>query len=116
MDRDNDTKSKLREWIKLNLDIEKIKKQKKIMENKKKELDPIVKNFMEHQNIDELKVNNGTIVHKEKKKRETLSKKYIMKTLSTYLGNENKANDATQYLLEHREITMVDEVKLKLDK
>lgn len=49
MDRDIDTKSKLREWIKLNLEIEKIKKQKKTMENKKKELDPIVKNFMENE-------------------------------------------------------------------
>lgn len=106
-------KSLVKKWITYDNNVRKL--QAAIREQKKfiKELTPQILNFMKDNEIDGLYDNDGgsTLQFKVTKKKETLSQKTIMQKLTSYLKNEDKAKEATDFILSNREIT--DVVNLK---
>lgn len=102
-------KSLVKKWITHDNNIRKLqaamREQKKIL----KELTPQILEFMKDNEIDGLYDNEGgsTLQFKVTKKKETLSQKTIQEKLTSYLKNEDKAMEATNYILNNRSVTDV---------
>lgn len=102
-------KGLVKKWITHDNNIRKLqtamREQKKIL----KELTPQILEFMQENEIDGLYDNEGgsTLQFKVTKRKETLSQKIIQEKLSAYLKNEDKAMEATNFILSNRAITDV---------
>lgn len=102
-------KGLVKKWITHDNNIRKLqaamREQRKIL----KELTPQVLTFMQNNEIDGLYDNEGgsTLQFKVTKRKETLSQKTIKEKLTAYLKSEDKAVEATDFILSNRAVTDV---------
>lgn len=102
-------KGLVKKWITHDNNIRKLqaamREQRKIL----KELTPQILAFMQDNEIDGLYDNEGgsTLQFKVTKRKETLSQKSIQEKLTSYLKSEDKAMEATNFILSNRSVTDV---------
>jgi hypothetical protein len=107
----------IREWIKMDSDINKLKAEVKDKTYKKKELTESLVNIMKNNSIDCFDINGGALVYKQKKSRKTISGKFLLAQLEEYYKDQPEvAKDITQKLLDSREEVIKDEIKRKINK
>ena len=88
-------------------EIDSLKKQKDNLE--KNLIIYMEKNDMTNKNII---VNDQKIKYNTTKNYETFSKKYLLNKISTFLKDENVANELVNYLYNHREIKESKSIKI----
>jgi hypothetical protein len=116
-----DTKEELvnnvKEWIKVDNEITKLKTEIKEKNNKKKLLSGNLLNVMKTNDIDCFDINGGAIVYKKTKVKKPITGKILLKTLEQYFKNDTPtAQELTKHILDNREEQIKELIKRKIDK
>ena len=107
----------IKEWIKMDNEITKMKAEVKEKTNKKKELTESLVNVMKNNAIDCFDINGGALVYKQKKTRRTISGKFLLEQLENYYkDNPELAREIAKQVLDNRAEVIKDELKRKIDK
>lgn len=107
----------IKEWIKMDNEITKLKAELKMKNNKKKELTESLVNVMKSNEIDCFDINGGALVYKQKKTRRTISGKFLLSQLEEYYKDQPElAKEITKKVLDNRVEVVKDEIKRKIDK
>ena len=107
----------VKEWIKMDNDITKLKLETKEKTNKKKELTALLVNVMKDNLIDCFDLNGGALVYKQKKNRQSISGKYLLSQLEEYYKDQPElAKEIAKKVLDNRIEVVKDEIKRKIDK
>ena len=107
----------IKDWIKLDNDIVKLKSEIKDKTNKKKTLTESLVNVMKNNSIDCFDINGGALIYKQKKTKRTISGKFLLSQLEDYYKNEPEiAKEITKKVLENRIEVVKDEIKRKVEK
>ena len=107
----------IKEWIKMDNEISKLKVEVKEKTNKKKELTESLVNVMKSNSIDCFDINGGALVYKQKKTRRTISGKFLLSQLEEYYKEQPElAKEITKKVLDNRVEVVKDEIKRKIDK
>lgn len=104
----------IREWIKLDNEIIKLKSEVKDKTNKKKGLTETLVSVMKNNSIDCFDINGGALVYKQKKTRKTISGKFLLSQLEEYYKEQPElAKEITKIVLDNRIEVIKDEIKRK---
>ena len=107
----------IKEWIKMDNEITKLKADIKEKTNKKKELTETLINVMKNNTIDCFDIKGGALIYKQKKTRRTISGKFLLSQLEEYYkDNPELAKEITKMVLDNRIEVVKDEIKRKIDK
>ena len=105
----------IKEWIKLDNEIKKVKTELKEKTNKKKELTGSLVEIMKKNEIDCFDINGGSLLYKQQKSHKPISAKYLASQLHEYYKEQpDMANELTKKLLDNREEVVRDEIKRKI--
>jgi hypothetical protein len=105
----------IKEWIKLDSEINKMKQDIKEKNNKKKELSGRLINVMKNNSIDCFDINDGSLVFKQRKTKKTISGKFLLEQLKLHYSDQPElAEEITKKVLENRiEVTKEELKKIK---
>jgi len=107
----------IKEWIKIDNELNKLKSDIKEKTNKKKNLTESLVNIMKNNSIDCFDINGGALIYKKKKTRKTISGKFLLSQLEEYYKDQPElAKDITKRVLDNRIEVIKDEIKRKIDK
>ena len=107
----------IREWIKIDNDINNLKKEIKNKTTQKKILTDNLVNVMKTNSIDCFDINGGALVYSQRKTKKAISGKYLLLQLEKYYKDQPEvAKDLTQHLLENREENIKEDIKRKIKK
>ena len=114
-----DTKAELitniKEWIKIDNELTKLKSEVKDRTNKKKELTQSLVNVMKSNSIDCFDINGGALIYKQKKTKKTISGKFLLSQLEAYYADSPElAKEITKKVLDNREQVIKEEIKRKI--
>lgn len=107
----------IKEWIKIDNDIAKLKTDIKEKTNRKKSLTENLVVVMKSNAIDCFDINGGALIYKQKKTKKPISAKYLLAELQKYYKDQpDVATDLTKQLLDNRELSVKDEICRKINK
>ena len=107
----------IKEWIKIDNDIAKLKTDIKEKTNRKKSLTENLVTVMKSNSIDCFDINGGALIYKQKKTKKPISAKYLLAELQRYYKDQPEvATDLTKQLLDNRELSIKDEICRKINK
>jgi len=107
----------IREWIKIDTDINKLSAEVKEKKKTMKLLNDSLINIMKSNSIDCFDINGGALVYKQKKTVKAISRKFLLQELQKYYKEQPEiASDVAKHLLDNREVTIRDEIKRKINK
>ena len=108
---------KIKEWIKIDNELTKMKIEVKDKTSKKKELTESLVNIMKGNSIDCFDINGGALIYKQKKTKKTISGKFLLAQLEEYYKDKPEiAKEITQKVLDNRVEVIKEEIKRKIDK
>lgn len=109
--------SNIKEWIKMDNEIAKLKAEIKEKTNKKKSLTENLVTVMRTNSIDCFDINGGTLVYKKNKVKKPISGKTLLIALQKYYKNDaNIAEEITKHVMDSREEQIKETIKRKIDK
>jgi len=107
----------IKEWIKLDNDIIKLKNEIKDKTNKKKELTAILVTIMKTNSIDCFDITGGALVYKKRKSKQTITNKFLLAQLEEYYKDQPEiAKELLKKVFDNRLDVFTDEIKRKIDK
>jgi phage gpG-like protein len=107
----------IKEWIKIDSDITRLKAEVKEKTQKKKELTQSLVNIMKSNSIDCFDINGGALVYKQRKTKKTISGKYLLEQLEDYYKDQPElAKEITKKVLDNRGESIKEEIMRKIDK
>jgi len=107
----------IKEWVKTDNEIIKMKKDIKELTQKKKILTDSLVNVMKSNEIDCFDIKDGSIVYKKNTTKKPINGKTLMTALSSYYKNNNAiAEELTKHILDSREESVKETIKRKIDK
>jgi len=107
----------VKEWIKMDNEIAKLKAEIKERNVKKKTLTESLMNVMKKNEIECFDINGGALVYKKNTIKKPISGKTLLSALQKYYANDPKiAEDLTKHVLDNREEKVKETIKLKIDK
>ena len=109
--------SNIKEWIKIDTEISKLKLEIKTKTNRKKTITEGLVNVMKGNSIDCFDINGGALVYKQKKTKKTISGKFLLAQLEEYYKEQPEiAKDIAKKVLDNRIQVVKDEIKRKIEK
>ena len=109
--------SNIKEWIKMDNELTKLKLDVKERTNKKKQLTETLVSVMKHNAIDCFDINGGALVYKQKKQKKTISGKFLLTQLQEYYKDQPEvAIEITKKVLDNREEVVKNEIVRKIDR
>lgn len=109
--------SNIKEWIKIDNDIAKLKAEIKDRTNKKKLLTTNLVTVMKTNSIDCFDINDGALVYKQTKSKKSITSKTLLVALQNYYKEQpNLAEDLTKHVLDSREEVVKETIKRKINK
>ena len=107
----------IKEWIKIDSDITRLKAEVKEKTLKKKELTQSLVNIMKTNSIDCFDINGGALVYKQRKTKKTISGKYLLEQLEDYYKDQPElAKEITKKVLDNRGELIKEEIMRKIEK
>ena len=107
----------IKEWIKIDSDLSKLKLELKEKTSKKKIITETLVNVMKNNAIDCFDINGGALIYKQKKLKKTISGKFLLTQLEQYYKDQPEvAKEITKKVLDNRIEVIKDEIKRKIDK
>ena len=107
----------IKEWIKIDNDIAKLKSEIKDRTNKKKMLTTNLVTVMKTNSIDCFDINDGALVYKQTKSKKSITGKTLLAALQNYYKEQpNLAEDLTKHVLDSREEVVKEIIKRKINK
>jgi hypothetical protein len=113
IDMEKDSLVKLvKDWMKNDSEIKMLQKEQSIRRLENKRISSQLVELMKQHEIDCLEIKDGKIVYKKRNIKKTISKKQLLIVLSTYFqGDQNKAEELNNYILDNREIIVKESVQ-----
>ena len=107
----------VKEWIKIDNEIAKLKAEIKDRNNKKKILTESLMNVMKKNEIECFDINGGALVYKQSKVKKPINGKSLLAALQAYYKNDEQiAAELTKFVLDNREEKVSETIKRKIDK
>ena len=107
----------IKEWIKMDNEITKLKAEIKERTNRKKILSENLVLVMKTNNIDCFDINGGALVYKKNKVKKPISGKTLLTALQNYYKTDPKiAEDIAKHVMDSREEQIKETIKRKIDK
>jgi hypothetical protein len=107
----------IKEWIKMDNEIAKLRAEIKERNNRKKSITDSLMTVMKKNEIDCFDINDGSLVYKKSIVKKPLNGKTMMKALQTYYQNTpEKAEEISKFLLENREEQVKEIIRRKVNK
>ncbi len=107
----------IKEWIKLDNEIIKLKSDIKEKNKNKITLTDNLVIVMKNNTIDCFDINGGALMYKQKKTKKPISAKFLLTELQKYYKEQpDIAKDLTKHLLDNREESVKEEIKRKINK
>ncbi len=107
----------IKEWIKLDNEISKLKAEASERTKRKKALSDMLMNVMKTNKIDCFDINGGALIYKTNKVKKPINKTSLLAALQTYYDKEpHLAEELTKYVLDNREEQVKETIKRKVDK
>lgn len=104
----------IKEWLKMDNEIAKLKAELKDKNNKKKQFTQTLVNVMKHNKIDCFDINDGALVYKKKKSKKTISGKFLLQQLEDYYKDQPElAKDITKHVLDNRIEVVKEDINIK---
>lgn len=104
----------IKEWIKLDNEIIKLKASVKDKLNQKKNITNMLVSVMKNSSIDCFDINGGSIIYKQKKTKKTITGKFLLEQLEKYYKEQPElAKEITQQVLDNRIEVVKDDIKRK---
>ena len=107
----------IKEWIKIDNEISKLRSEIKERNALKKTLTSDLVTVMKTNQIDCFDINGGALVYKTSKVKKPINGKMLLKTLQSYYKTDtNSAEELTKYIMENREENVKETIRRKVDK
>ncbi len=107
----------IKEWIRIDNEINRLKKEINERNNQKKRLTEGLVTVMKTNQIDCFDINGGALVYKKNKVKKPISAKTLLATLQEYYKDDKKiAEELTKYVLDNREELVKESIRRKIDK
>lgn len=107
----------IKQWVKLDNDIHKLKKEEKQRKDEKKEVSVKLIEIMKNNEIDCFDIKDGQICYSKKSIKKPITKKILMELLTTYFkGDALKASDVNNFIIENREEVIKETIVRKINK
>ena len=107
----------VKEWIKLDTEINQLKKEIKERNEKKKNLTENLVKTMKNNSIDCFDINGGALVYKQNKVKKPISGKTLLAALKNYYKEDvSIAEELTKHVMDSREEQIKETIKRKIDK
>ena len=109
--------SNIKEWIKSDNELTKLKAEVKEKKNKMNALTTSLMNVMKTNSIDCFDINGGALIYKQKKTKRQISGKFLLSQLEEYYKDQPElAKEITKRVLDNRVEVVKEEIKRKIDK
>lgn len=106
--------SNIKEWMKMDNEISKMKSELREKTNKKKKLTENLVTIMKNNSIDCFDINGGALVYKKSKVKKPINGKSLLQSLTMYYkSNPGLAEEITKHVMESREEVVKETIKLK---
>jgi hypothetical protein len=107
----------IKEWIKLDNEITKLKNEIKENNNKKKVLTENLVTVMKTNQIDCFDINGGALVYKTNKVKKPINGKTLLSALKNYYKTDPQiAEELAKHVMDSREEQIKETIKRKVDK
>jgi hypothetical protein len=107
-----DLPSLLKQWMTLETDISKMNAELRERRTHSRSLRAAILKIMDKHNVVQLNVNKGSVLHKTREKKDSLSTTYLAKTAEAFFeGDKEKAAQLVKYLEEHRGTSVVHDLR-----
>ena len=117
MDAKEQLINNIKEWIKIDSEISKMKAEIKERNNKRKGLTESLVTVMKTNSIDCFDINGGALIYKKNKVKKPLSGKTLLTSLQNYYKtNPTLAEEITKHVMDSREEQVKESIKRKIDK
>jgi hypothetical protein len=105
----------IKEWIKIDTEINELKSQIKDRNNKKKNLTENLVSVMKTNNIDCFDINGGALVYKTSKIKKPINGKSLLLALQNYYKSDPKiAEELAKHVMDSREEQIKETIKRKI--
>jgi hypothetical protein len=106
----------IKEWIKTDSEIERLKNEIKEKKAKKKQITDVLINVMKSNSLDQIDINDGALAYKKRKTRKTVSGKFLLAQLEEYYKDQPElAKQLAKIVLDNREEVIKEDIKLKMN-
>ena len=109
-------KIKVKEWLALDDDIRTLRQAIRERDKKKKELTPLILEFMNQNKISDLNTENGKLQYRSSLYKKPLNQKTIQNRLASFFKDIKKGETVANYLLENRERVERVSLRRRIDK
>lgn len=107
----------IREWVKTDNALLRLKAETRELNTKKKELTETLVNVMKTNEIDCFDIKGGSISYKKNVVKKPITGKTLMNVLSQYYKDDpSVAEELTKYVMTNREEQIKESIKRKIDK
>jgi hypothetical protein len=107
----------IKEWIKMDNEINELKSKIKELNNKKKTLTENLVSVMKTNQIDCFDINDGALVYKQNKVKKPINSKTLLTALQKYYKTDTKiAEELAKYVMDSREEQIKETIKHKINK
>lgn len=107
----------IKEWIKLETEINAYQKEIKERKIKMKQLTELLVTVMKKNELECVDIKGGCMLYKKNTTKKPINAKTLMASLKNYFNtNPEKAEDITKFIMENREEVVKEIIKHKIDK
>jgi hypothetical protein len=105
----------IKDWVKVDNEMRTLQRELNIRKIEKKNTTSRVMEIMRSNNIDCFDMKDGQILYKKRNVKKPVTKLVLMEILSTYYdGDEVKAKELNNYIMENRKITVSETIVRKI--
>jgi hypothetical protein len=107
---------KIKKWLEYESKITNLQKEIKELKKNKTVLSNELKTIMKNKDLDCIDVNDGKILYTTTEVKKGINKKYLADVLTKYFDDGERAEQMCKFILENRETSVKENIKLKKDK
>jgi len=106
--------SNIKEWIKMDNEILKLKSELKEKTKRKKGITEALVKVMKNNAIDCFDIHDGSLIYKKKKTKRTISGKFLLQQLEEYYKDQpDLAKEITKHVLDNRVEVVKEDINIK---
>ena len=104
---------KIKRWLELENKISANQKELKDLRKQKTQLSLDLSTIMKSKQLECIDVTQGQILYTKTQTKKGINKKYLSDILKTYYKNDDRATEICNFILENRESTVKENIRLK---
>lgn len=105
----------IKQWVKIDNEIRALQKEQNARKKQREEITKILMQTMQNNQIDCFDIKDGKIMYCKKNVKKAITNKMLMNLiLQYYEGDELKAQELNNYILENREVSVKETIVRKI--